>query len=256
MRSFRPKEPSENITIYGIRAVIEAIGAGKEIEKVMVQKDLNGDLVRHLIGKLKNLKIPYSQVPLETLNRVTKKNHQGIIGFMSAIQYYSLDHIVESTFAQGKEPFVLILDRVTDVRNFGAIARTAECAGIDAMVIQSRGNALIGGDAMKTSAGALSLLPVCREENLKKAIQFLKQSGIRMVGCTEKAGGHIYETDLSGPIAIILGSEEDGISPEYLNLCDATCKIPMAGKIASLNVSVSAGIIIYESLRQRSKQQK
>jgi len=218
---------------------------------VMVQRDLSGDLVRQLIGRLKSLRIPYSQLPMETLNRVTKKNHQGIIGFMSAIQYHSFDNVVESVFSMGKEPFILILDRVTDVRNFGAIARTAECAGVDALVIQSRGNALIGGDAMKTSAGALSILPVCREDNLKEAIRFLKQSGIRMVGCTEKADRLINDADLSGPVAIIMGSEEDGISPEYLSLCDTICKIPIIGKIASLNVSVSAGIIIYESLRQR-----
>jgi 23S rRNA (guanosine2251-2'-O)-methyltransferase len=251
VRPYKPQEPSENIFIYGIRAVMEAIDAGKEIEKVMVQRDLNGDLVRQLIGRLKSLRIPFTQLPMETLNRVTKKNHQGIIGFMSAIQYHSLDNVVESVFSMGKEPFILILDRVTDVRNFGALARTAECAGVDALVIQSRGNALIGGDAMKTSAGALSILPVCREDNLKEAIRFLKQSGIRMVGCTEKADRLIYETDLSGPVAIIMGSEEDGISPEYLSLCDTICKIPMEGKIASLNVSVSAGVIIYESLRQR-----
>ncbi len=251
MRPYRAQEPSENITIYGVRALMEAIDAGKEIEKVMVQKDLKGEHVKQLIDSLKGYRIPYTQVPIETLNRLTKKNHQGIIAFMSAIQYHSLDNVVESAFSSGKEPLLIILDRVTDVRNFGAIARTAECGGADALVIQSKGNALLGGDAMKTSAGALSLMPVCREDNLKKAIQYLKQSGIRVIGCTEKATDVVFDIELTGPLALLMGSEEDGISPEYLSLCDGICKIPMAGKIASLNVSVSAGIILYEAIRQR-----
>jgi 23S rRNA (guanosine2251-2'-O)-methyltransferase len=238
--------------IYGSRAVIEAVDAGQEIEKVLIQKDLRNDLIGQLIYKLKSQNIPYSQVPLEKLNRLTKKNHQGTICFISPINYHSLDHIIEMTYSAGRDPFLVVLDRVTDVRNFGAIARTMECAGTDALVVQNRGNALIGGDAMKTSAGALNILPVCREENLKVTLENLKKSGIRLVGCTEKTDATIYDTDLTGPIAIILGSEEDGISGEYLKLCDARMKIPLAGKIESLNVSVSAGIAIYEALRQRT----
>lgn len=246
------QDRSQNDFIYGTRAVLEAIDAGQEIEKVLIQKDLRNDLIRQLISKLKDLSIPFNQVPLEKLQRLTRKNHQGVVCFISPIQYQSLDHVIESSYAQGKDPFLVILDRVTDVRNFGAIARTMECAGADALVIQSRGNALVGGDAMKTSAGALNLLPVCREENLKNTLNTLKNTGIRVIGCTEKTETSLYDSDLSGPIAIVMGSEEDGISGEYLKLCDLKVKIPMSGKIESLNVSVSTGIVIYEALRQRS----
>lgn len=238
--------------IYGTRTALEAIDAGKEIEKVFIQKDLRNELIKKLISNLKNLNIPISQVPVEKLNSISRKNHQGVICFISPIQFKSLDNIIESAYSSGKDPFLVILDRVTDVRNFGAIARTMECAGADAMVIQSRGNAMISGDAMKTSAGALNILPVCREENLKETIQNLKASGIRVVGCTEKTEDSLYDSDLTGPLAIILGSEENGISGEYLKLCDQKVKIPMSGKIESLNVSVSAGIVIYEAIRQRA----
>jgi len=241
-----------NNFIFGTRAVIEAINAGKEIEKVLMQKNLQNDLIKELVSKMKSLKIPFTNVPLEKLNRISRRNHQGVISYLSPIQFQSLDHIIETSFSMAKDPLLVILDRITDVRNFGAIARTMECMKADALVIQSRGNALIGGDAMKTSAGALNILPVCREENLKKAIIDLKASGIRIVGCTEKTDSLIFQTELKGPIAFIMGSEEDGISPEYLKLCDALVKIPIAGKIESLNVSVSAGIVLYEILRQRS----
>lgn len=241
-----------NNFIFGTRAVIEAINAGKEIEKVLMQKNLQNDLIKELVSKMKSLKIPFTNVPLEKLNRISRRNHQGVISYLSPIQFQSLDHIIETSFSMAKDPLLVILDRITDVRNFGAIARTMECMKADALVIQSRGNALIGGDAMKTSAGALNILPVCREENLKKAIIDLKASGIRIVGCTEKTDSLIFQTELKGPIAFIMGSEEDGISPEYLKLCDALVKIPIAGKIESLNVSVSAGIVLYEISRQRS----
>ena len=239
--------------IFGTRAVIEAIDAGKEIEKVLLQKNIQNDLILELVPKMKGLKIPFTKVPIEKLNRISRKNHQGVIAYLSPIQFQSLEHIIETAFSRGKDPFLLILDRITDVRNLGAIARTMECVGADALVMQSRGNALIGGDAMKTSAGALNVLPVCREENLKKTIVDLKASGISVVACTEKTDTDLYSADLRGPIAIIMGSEEDGISQEYLKLCDALVKIPMHGNIASLNVSVSAGIVLYEALRQRSQ---
>lgn len=240
-----------NNFIFGTRAVIEAIEAGKEIERILIQKNLQNELIKELISKSKSIKVPFSKVPVEKLNRISRKNHQGVIAYLSPIPFSSLDHIIESAYTKGKDPFLVILDRITDVRNFGAIARTMECIGADALVIQSRGNALIGGDAMKTSAGALNLLPVCREENLKQTISTLKNSGIRIIGCTEKTEHLTYNADLKGPVAIIMGSEEDGISPEYLKLCDTLIKIPMTGKIESLNVSVSAGIILYEALRQR-----
>ena len=248
----RETQTKGNNFIFGTRAVMEAIDAGKDVEKILIQKNLQNDLIKELTDKARALKVPFVRVPIEKLNRISRKNHQGVISYLSPIQFSSLDHVVESAYSNGRDPFIIILDRITDVRNFGAIARTAECIGSDALVIQSRGNALIGGDAMKTSAGALNHLPVCREENLKLTISSLKASGIRVVGCTEKADKLSYESDLRGPIAIIMGSEEDGISPEFLKLCDQTVKIPMEGKIESLNVSVSAGIILYETYRQRN----
>ncbi len=240
-----------NNFIFGTRAILEAIDAGKEIEKVLIQKGLKNELIAGLTSRMKGLKIPFTQVPRERLNRFTRKNHQGAICFISPIQYSSLDNVIETAYSKGKDPLLMILDRITDVRNFGAVARTMECAGADALVFQSKGNALIGGDAMKTSAGALNILPVCREENLKNTIKSLKEQGIRIIGCTEKTDQVIYDVDLTGPLSIIVGSEEDGISPEYLKLCDGLTKIPINGKIESLNVSVSTGIILYEALRQR-----
>jgi 23S rRNA (guanosine2251-2'-O)-methyltransferase len=237
--------------IFGMRAVQEALDAGRNIEKVLVQSDLRNDWIRQLIAQLKDLGIPYSQVPGGKLQRITRKNHQGVVCFISSVQYHSLDHVIESAYQKGKEPLLVILDRVTDVRNFGAIARTMECAGADAIVVPAKGNAMIGGDAMKTSAGALNHLSVCRESNLKDAIVDLKNRGLRLVASTEKATGSLYTCDLTGPIAIVMGSEEDGISSEYLKLCDERLHIPLHGKIESLNVSVAAGIMLYEVIRQR-----
>ncbi|NJN28027.1 MAG: 23S rRNA (guanosine(2251)-2'-O)-methyltransferase RlmB [Cyclobacteriaceae bacterium] len=250
MRNYAREHQSDNF-IFGIHAISEAIEAAKDIEKVLVQRGAQNEQIKGIVSKMKGLKIPFNQVPLEKLNSVTKKNHQGIIAYISPIQYASLDHVIENAYSNGKDPFLVILDRITDVRNFGAIARSIECAGADAIVMQSRGNAMIGADAMKTSAGALNMVPVCREENLKDTIMHLKSSGIRVIACTEKTDKLIYETELDGPLAIIMGSEEDGISPEYLKLCDALAKIPIVGKIESLNVSVSTGIILYEAWRQR-----
>jgi 23S rRNA (guanosine2251-2'-O)-methyltransferase len=195
--------------------------------------------------------VPFQAVPTEKLNRVTRKNHQGVISYISPISYHSIEDVLPSLYEAGKTPLLLILDRVTDVRNFGAIARTAECAGVDAIIIPSRGGALISADAVKTSTGALHKIPVCREDNLKTTIEFLTNSGVQIVGCTEKTDDLLYSVDLTLPTAIIMGSEENGISPEYLKRCDARAKIPMAGTIGSLNVSVSAGILLYEVIRQR-----
>lgn len=244
------KESTDDI-VFGIRAIIETIQAGKEIDRLFIQKGLSNDLIKELTNVARDYKIPFANVPIEKLNRITRKNHQGAIAFISAINYASLDNIVSETYQNGKEPLILMLDRVTDVRNFGAIARTAECCGVDAIVIPSRGSAAINADAMKTSAGALNYIPVCREDNLKITIQYLKDSGMIIVACTEKTDKMIHELNLNQPAVIIMGSEEDGISPEYLKLADVRGKIPMSGKIESLNVSVSAGIVIYEAVRQR-----
>jgi 23S rRNA (guanosine2251-2'-O)-methyltransferase len=239
--------------IYGTRAVIEAIVAGKEIEKIMVQSGLNNDLIKELISVARTHEVPFTFVPAEKLKRLSTKNHQGVICILSSVSYASLENIIHTVFSEGREPFFLLLDRVTDVRNFGAIARTAECAGIDAIVIGEKGNAPITSDAMKTSAGALNHVPVCRERDLKKTIKFLQESGLQVVACTEKASKTIYEVEFKGPTALVLGSEEDGIADALLREVDELAKIPMKGKISSLNVSVAAGVAIYEVVRQGNK---
>jgi len=237
--------------IYGTRAVIEAIVAGKEIEKVMIQSGLNNELIRELINTAKEHQVLVSFVPREKLMRISAKNHQGVICFLSTVRYASLDNLIHQAYSDGKEPFFLMTDRVTDVRNFGAIVRTAECAGINGIIIPEKGNAPLTSDAMKTSAGALNHVPVCREKDLKKTIRFLHDNGIAVIACTEKAKKEIYDIALTGPITLIVGSEEDGIDDSLLREADELIKIPMRGKINSLNVSVAAGIAIYEMLRQQ-----
>jgi 23S rRNA (guanosine2251-2'-O)-methyltransferase len=237
--------------IFGTRALIEAVQAGKELDKVFLQKGNRNELSEELLGLLKSRSIPYSTVPIEKLNRITRKNHQGAIAFLSAVIYASLDNIINEAYMQGKEPLLVILDRVTDVRNFGAVARSAECLGVQAMVIPAKGGARIGGDAVKASAGALHHIPVCREDNLKSTLNYLRSSGVRIIACSEKADNTADQTDLKGPIALLMGSEEDGISPEYLKFADEKVRIPMLGKIASLNVSVATSICLYEVQKQR-----
>lgn len=243
----------ENI-IFGIHPVIEAIKAGKEIDRILLQSTLGShETIRELKRVAREVDVPIQYVPMEKLNKVTMKNHQGVIAFVSEITYQPLQNILPSIYEKGEDPFILILDRITDVRNFGAIARTAECAGVHAMVIPVKGSARINMDAVKTSAGALYNIPVCREENLKTAIDLIRSSGIEIISCTEKGDAVYHKTDFRKPIAIILGSEEDGISNEYLKLSDRIMHIPMAGSTASLNVSVAAGIILFEALKQRTE---
>jgi len=237
--------------LFGTRAVIEAIRSGKEVDRLLMQSGLNNELTSELKALVREFNIPFQYVPVEKLNRVTGKNHQGVIGYISEITYQNIENIVPGIFEEGKVPLILILDRITDVRNFGAIARSAECAGVNAIVIPSKGAAQVNGDAIKTSAGALHKVPVCRSENLKTTIEFLKASGISIISCTEKTDSYYYDHDLTLPLAIIMGSEEDGISGEYLKRSDFKAKIPLMGEIQSLNVSVAAGIILYEALRQR-----
>jgi 23S rRNA (guanosine2251-2'-O)-methyltransferase len=222
------------------------------MERIFIQQGLNNPLINELKTLLKKNEIIYQAVPVEKLNRLTRSNHQGVVSYISEVIYYKIDDLVPQIFEEGRTPLLLILDRITDVRNFGAIARTAECAGVDAIVIPAKGAAQINSDAVKTSAGALHRIKVCRENNLKDVIEFLKQSGITIIGCTEKTEDIIYSIDSSLPLAIIMGSEEDGISGEYLKRCDMKVKIPMSGKISSLNVSVATGIILYEVMRQRN----
>ncbi len=239
--------------VFGIRPVIEAIKSGKEIERILMQKEVGGNIVAELVQLAGRHNIPIVKVPVEKLNRITRKVHQGVICFISPVIYASLDNIVSEVYRKGETPFILVLDRVTDVRNFGAIARSAECMGVQAIVIPSRGSAQINSDAVKTSAGALSYIPVCREANLKNTLRYLKENGLKLIACSEKGGGNIDATDCTGPVALIMGSEEDGISSEYLKLSDEMLKIPITGQIQSLNVSVAAGIMMYEVVRQRGK---
>ena len=239
--------------IFGIRPVIEAIKAGKEVERILVQKEMGSTVVSELLALAHTHNIPVVKVPLEKLNKITRKVHQGVICFLPAITYSSLDNIISDAYQTGKVPFILVLDRVTDVRNFGAIARSAECMGVNAIVIPSRGSAQINSDAVKTSAGALNYIPVCREDNLKKTITYLRENGLQVISCSEKGEKNIFECDYTGPVAIVMGSEEDGISSEYLKISDEVVAIPLTGEVQSLNVSVAAGIILYEAIRQRSK---
>lgn len=241
----------EKEMIFGIRAVIEAVEAGKDIDKVLVKRELSGELFIELQGLLRRYEIPMQKVPLERIDRITRKNHQGVIAFTSAVTYQKLENIVPMLYEEGKTPFVLVLDGLTDVRNFGAIARTCEVAGVDAIVIPERGSVSVNADAIKTSAGALHSIPVCREKNLKEAIVFLKNSGIKVVAATEKAASFYTESDLSVPVAIVMGSEDMGVAPEHLRICDELMRIPQSGTIQSLNVSVAAGVLIYEVVRQR-----
>jgi 23S rRNA (guanosine2251-2'-O)-methyltransferase len=243
--------PEGKDMIFGTRAIIEAINAGKEIDKLLVQRGLSNELTKELLDLAAEYRLPVSKVPVEKLNRITRKNHQGAICYLSAVNYASLDNVIDQCYQKGEVPFLLILDRITDVRNFGAISRTAECSGIHAIVIPSKGSAQIGSDAMKTSAGALNFLPVCREENLKDTLRYLQDSGIQIVACTEKTEDTLYKADLTVPTALLLGSEEDGISPELLRMANVRAKIPIAGNIGSLNVSVAAGVVMYEAVRQR-----
>lgn len=237
--------------IFGIRAVMEAIEAGKDIDKILIKKDLNGELASELFGMIRANKLLSQRVPVEKLNKITRKNHQGVIAILSAVTYHRLDHLVPALYEEGVLPFIVVLDGITDVRNFGAIARTCECAGVDAIVIPEHGSVSVGGDAIKTSAGALHHLPVCRERNTAGAVRFLKDNGYRIVAASEKVDINYTQADYTVPVAIVMGAEDTGISPEVLKLCDTFVSIPQFGHIGSLNVSVAAGVIMYEVVRQR-----
>jgi 23S rRNA (guanosine2251-2'-O)-methyltransferase len=237
--------------IFGIHPVIEAIRSGKEIEKILLQKGLRGEGFRDLFNLCKELDIHFQFVPPEKLNSLSKQNHQGVIAFLSEVTYQRLEDIIPYAYEQGRPPLILILDRITDVRNMGAIARTAECAGVDALVIPLQGSAQINSEAIKASAGALYKLPVCRSRNLKDELQFLHASGIAILAATEKADQSFTAADMTGPLALIMGNEGEGIARELLALADGQISIPVAGEIGSLNVSVAAGVILYEAMRQR-----
>lgn len=240
--------------IFGLRAIIEAIEAGKDIDKILVKTDINGDLARELLGKAKAYGILVRRVPQEKLNRITMKNHQGAIAILAAVPYQKLDNIIPYLYEEGRNPIMVVLDGVTDIRNFGAIARTACCAGVDAIVIPSHNSVSITADAIKTSAGALFHIPVCRERSTLDAVRMLKDNGYKIVAATEKGAIPYTQTDFTVPVAIVMGAEETGISDEVLRISDSLAAIPIVGAVSSLNVSVAAGVMIYEALRQRAAQ--
>jgi 23S rRNA (guanosine2251-2'-O)-methyltransferase len=241
----------KNEMIFGVRAVIEAVEAGKEIDKILVKKDMQSDLSRELFSALKGKNIPVQRVPVERINRITRKNHQGVVAFVSAITYQKIENIVPGLFEEGKCPLFVMLDGITDVRNFGAIARTCDCAGVDTIIIPSKNSVSVNADAVKTSAGALLTLPVCKEQNLTDTMRFLKESGFKIVAATEKGDYDYSKAEFKDPVCIIMGAEDTGIPYEHLALCDEWVKIPMFGHIESLNVSVAAGILIFEARKQR-----
>ncbi len=251
MINYKNKRRPEKEMIFGIRAVIEAVQAGKEIDKILMRRDMTSELSRELFNALNGIQIPVQYVPLEKLNKMTVKNHQGAIAFISPVSYQRIEDIVVRVYEEGRLPFIVVLDGITDVRNFGAIARTCECAGVDAIVIPSKGGASINADAIKTSAGALLSIPVCREENLGNALKFLLASGIKLIAASEKASKNYTEVNMTDPVAIVMGSEDEGVSPDHLRICDEMAAIPMLGSIDSLNVSVATGVLIYEAVRQR-----
>ena len=246
-RGYKKKERD---LIYGVRAVIEAIKAEREINKIMIQKGMDKELFMELKEELRGKDFQLQFVPREKLDGLTDNNHQGVVAQVSPIKYHDIKELVEDLLEDGRKPFILVLDRITDVRNFGAIARTAECEGVDAILLPSKGSVQVNADAVKTSAGALNRIKVCRTDNLKDSLFYIQQCGLRLVVCTEKSKVPLYETNLRGAVAIIMGSEKDGVTQDLINMADISCCIPMRGEIASLNVGVAAGMAMYEKLRQ------
>lgn len=236
--------------VYGLRPVMEALDSGAQVERVLLQKDLSGVLASELRNKLRNREIPFQYVPAEKLNKLTSGNHQGVVATLAAIRYKSFMELVEQEDAP---QLVVLLDHITDVRNMGAIARTAECTGVGALVVPDHGSAAMNGDAIKTSSGALLRLPVCRESNLKTVVNLARQCGYQVVAATEKGAVHYREVDFRRPTVLIMGNEETGISSELLKMSDVRAKLPIVGDVASLNVSVAAGVMMYEALEQRMK---
>lgn len=241
----------DNQMIFGIRAVREAIEAGQELDQIYVKRETNSAQMSELIQAIGNRRIPLRKVPVGKLNRLTRKNHQGVIAIKAVTTYYSLEEIIPFLYEKGRDPFIVVLDGITDVRNFGAIARTCECAGVDAVVVFEQRSVSVTADALKTSAGALSRLPVCREHSLEEALKFLKDSGVRLIGATEKSSDLMSTVSFQGPIAIIMGAEDRGLSDISLKECDQLVRIPLYGEIGSLNVSVAAGILLYEAVRNQ-----
>ena len=237
--------------IFGIRAIIEAVEAGKDIDKIFIQKDASGDLMNSLLKSLKKNNINFSYVPIEKLNKLTNKNHQGAVANISPISFVSLETLVEGVLEAKEKPLFVILDQISDARNFGAIIRTAVCCGADGIIVSKNGAAPVNGDTVKTSAGAVFNIPICKVDHIKDAVFYLQGSGVITLGATEKAEKEIYDAELNVPLAIIMGSEDKGINPSVLKIIDEKAKLPMFGGIESLNVSVACGAFLYEAIRQR-----
>jgi 23S rRNA (guanosine2251-2'-O)-methyltransferase len=241
----------ESDCIFGLRPVIEAIKAGKQIDRLLIKQGLQGALYHELMTEVRKNNIVYQIVPLERIEIVTRKNHQGVLAWLSIIEYQQISNLLPMIFEKGEDPLIIALDGISDVRNFGAIVRSAECLGAHAVLIPEKGSARITADAVKTSAGALNTFPVCREKSIVRAVEFLRESGLKVACAAEKQGTEVSKSDLKGPLVLVMGSEEKGISRELLSLADKIIRIPMTGRIESLNVSVAAGILVYEISRQR-----
>ncbi len=237
--------------IFGIRAIIEAINAGKTIDKVFLQKGLKGELFIELESVLRKHDVNCSYVPVEKLNRLTRSNHQGAVAQISPIEFHDLEQLVLNVIESGKTPLFLLLDQLSDVRNFGAIIRTAECTGVNGIIIQKKGGAPVNGDTIKTSAGAVFKVPICKVDHIKDAVFYMQASGIKVIAATEKTENTLYDVSFIEPCAIIMGSEDRGINPSILKVVDDKAKLPLLGDIESLNVSVACGAFLYEAVRQR-----
>lgn len=241
----------KNTQIYGLRAVIEAIQAGETVDKLYLQKGLQGSLYQELEELVKKEGISVSYVPMQRLNRFTQGNHQGAVALISPVQFHDFETLVTILAEAEEPPLLLMLDKLSDVRNFGAILRTAECTGVDAVIIQKKGSAPVSADTVKTSAGAAFRVPIAKVDHLRDAMFYLQSSGFKVVAATEKTNSSVYDIDLTGPTAIIMGAEDSGISPALLKTADELARLPLKGEIGSLNVSVACGVFLYESLRQR-----
>lgn len=237
--------------IFGIRPVLEAIEASKSIDKILMKRDLTGEMAKEVLAKAKEYDIPVQKVPNEKLNRITMKNHQGVIAIVCPVVYYQLENLIAQLYEEGKNPLGIMLDGVTDARNFGAIARSAECAGADFIVIPERGSASVTSDSVRSSAGALLHIPVCREKDLNQAIKKLHDNGYKIVGASEKSKENYTEIDYTVPVIIVMGAEDTGLSNDVIRKCDSLGAIPILGKVGSLNVSVACGVMLYEAVRQR-----
>lgn len=241
----------ENL-LFGTHPVLEALKSNLSIDKVLILNNLKTPVAKEIIELVKEKGISLNRVPQDKLNRITRKNHQGVIAFSAPIKFHEIREIVPALIEKGKDPFILILDRVSDVRNFGAILRTAECAGVDAVIIPKKGSAQINAETTKTSAGAIFNIPICKVGGIETVLPFLIESGIKLIACTEKTQRFYTEANYTGPLGIILGSEESGIATSNINKCEVAVKIPLLGKTESLNVSVAGGVILYEAVRQRN----